>query len=723
MLRRSAILFVLLLSLTLVRGSTAAAATVVAQNGDASIERDTAAGTYALYAGGAALTLAVDSSRDFEVLSLISASGRTWSIAGASDSLIRTGGRTLALGNRASGFEYRGATVDSHAGSLQLHVSYALPAANLVVTRHYAVVPGSPSFEAWTSFTASGLPVTVADLNALALTVPAGTLTWLTGLQGDAANVPTDGSFTLEQKTLAVGETFTVGATRRASEQTVPWIAIDSPAAAGAAGTDEFYAALMWSGAWALSVNRSSAGLVVMLGLAPMSTTVQTSVDGPHVVFGATSGGRAQGTAALRSYILEGIRGGRPLTPLVTYNTWYAYGTAIDEPTIHGEMERAARLGVELFVVDAGWYPGAGADGPSDFDAGLGSFTADPDRFPNGLAPLRDYAHSLGLKFGLWVEPERTSLALVVENGGREEWLATAGGDYGSDHAGQICLAGASARQWLLGRLTSLIEDVHPDYLKWDNNMFINCDRAGHGHGATDGNFAHIAGLYDLLSTLRTRYPNLLIENVSGGGNRLDVGMLRYTDAGWMDDRTAPSVHVRHNLEGLGVVFPPAYLLSFVTDHESEPLHDAPDLSLYFRSRMAGALGLCFRSDSLSEGDESSIEREIAIYKAIRDTISVAAAALLTPQTGADNPPTWDVLQETAWGDTQLVISAFQLDDGERTVNVKPSGLLPDSDYTVESVDAGTLGTVTGRALMTSGIDLVQSPTTAAHILLITAQP
>jgi alpha-galactosidase len=723
MLRRSPNFSVLLLFFTLLRGTPAVAATVVAQNGDASIARDTAAGTVTLYAGGAALTLAVDPSRDFAVISLVSASGRMWSLASASDSLVRTGGRTLALGNRASGFEYRSATVDTRNGTLQLHVSYALPSANLVVTRHYAVVSGSPSFEAWTTFAASGLSTTVADLNALALTVPAGAITWLTGLQGDTANVPADGSFTIEQKTLAVGEPFTLGATRRASDQAVPWFAIDSQAGAGASDSDEFYAALMWSGAWSLSINRSSTGLAVMLGLGPMSTTVQTSVDGPHVVFGVTPGGRAEGTAALRSYVLDGIRGGRLLTPLVTYNTWYAYGTTIDESIVRAEMERAARVGAELFVVDAGWYPGAGADGPSDFDAGLGGWVADPDRFPSGLAPLRQYAHSLGMKFGLWVEPERTSLALAGEPGVREEWLATAGGNYGSDHAGQICLAGAAARQWLLDRLSSLIDDVQPDYLKWDNNMFINCDRAGHGHGATDGNFAHTAGLYDLLSTLRTRYPGLLIENVSGGGNRLDVGMLRYTDTGWMDDRTAPSVHVRHNLEGLGVVFPPAYLLSFVTDNDGEPLHDAPDLSLYFRSRMAGALGLCFRTDGLSEGDETSIAREIAIYRALRGTLSVAAGALLTRQAGADDPPTWDVLQETAWGDTQLVISAFQLDDGVGTFNVKPSGLLPDSEYVVESVDSGVLGTATGRALMTGGIDLVQSPITAAHILIITTQP
>ena len=236
-----------------------------------------------------------------------------------------------------------------------------------------------------------------------------------------------------------------------------------------------------------------------------MSTTLQASVDGPHVIFGAITGGAAQTAAALGSYLIDGVRTGRPLAPLVTYNTWYAYGTDIDEASMQAEMERAAQLGVELFVVDAGWYPNTGVAGPADFDAGLGAWTADPARFPNGLAPLREYAHGLGLKFGLWVEPERVSLALVGGDGVQEAWLAPTGGDYGSDHAAQICLAGAAARAWLRDQLTGLIDDVQPDYLKWDNNMFINCDREGHGHGATDGNFAHVNALYDLLSTLRDR--------------------------------------------------------------------------------------------------------------------------------------------------------------------------------------------------------------------------
>jgi alpha-galactosidase len=692
--------------------TTSAAATTVVENGDASIAHDQAAGTWTLSAGGTTLTIALDASRDFAVTNLMTASGIAWTLGRAPDTFVRVRGQSFAFGSRAAGFSYRGASASAIDGKLQLNAAFDFSAADLQITRHYAIVSGSPTFEAWTTYTSVGPSASTADLNALQLDIPAGIVHWVAGLQGDNATVESDNAFTRSQQTLAVGESLQLGAQGRASEQTVPWFAVDG-------ARDEFYAALMWSGAWSLAITRSAAGLGVTFGLAPMTATVRQSIDGPHVVFGAVGGGLVQATAALRSYVMNGIRGGRTLAPLVTYNTWFAYGTEIDEATMKAEMDRVAQLGVELFVIDAGWYEGTGTAGAYDFDSGLGSWTPDPARFPNGLAPLRDYAHSLGMKFGIWVEPERVNLSLVGSPGVEEAWLATTGGEYGSDHAAQICLGVAAARKYILDRLTELIDAVQPDYLKVDNNMWINCDRDGHDHGATDGNFTHVTGLYRILATLRAQYPDLLIENVSGGGNRLDLGMLRYTDAAWMDDRTAPSVHVRHNLEGLSAIFPPSYLLSFVTDHDTEPLHDSPDLPLYFRSRMAGALGLCFRSDGFTEGDLAGIAHEIDIYKAMRDTLSAAAAALLTGQAAADDGPQWDVLQEIASNSGQSLVWAYQSDDGATTINVKPTGLLGTATYEVQSVDTGLLGTATGADIMANGIDLIQSPNTAAHVLLL----
>jgi alpha-galactosidase len=712
MLRRTPLIFLALLAAV----SPSATAATVATAGKASIVTNERAGTWTISAGGATLTLAIAASRDFEVVSLGTSSNISW-VAGKTDTSITINGNALAFGSRAAGFVFENVTTSTRDQTLTLDAVFELPKAGLRVTRHYRATSGSPTFETWTTYAPTGNPVTVSDLNAFTLTVPNGTVHWITGLLGDSSVTTVSGAFTRQEKQVSEHEEFVLGSDGRSSEQAVPWLTVDGDR------NEEFFAALMWSGAWRLTAYRPATTLELTLGLAPMTTSIHQEIEGPHAVFGVVRGGLAQATAALRSYFIDGLRGGRPLTPLITYNTWFAYATSFDEHDMMREMDSAAAMGAELFVVDAGWYAGAGANGRWDFDSGLGSWEADPARFPNGLAGLKEYAHSVGLEFGLWVEPERIDLALLGGASGVDEsWLATSAGDRGSNRTGLICFANAAARARILSQLTALVDAIGPDYLKWDNNMWVNCDRAGHDHGTDDGNFAQVTGLYDVLSQLRARYPDMLIENVSGGGNRLDLGMLRYTDVAWMDDRTSPSVHVRHNVQGLSAVFPPAYLLSFVTPHDTEPLHRAPDMSLYFRSRMEGALGLCFKAGGLTDDDLNEMTNEIEVYKSIRGTLSVAAGVLLTDQAAVEGGPDWDVLQEATSDGGQALLWAVQANDGVATVTVKPAGLDATKTYDVSSVDLGTLGSATGADLMENGIELVGSPATAAHILVLTAR-
>ena len=694
-----------------------AAATVVERAGFASIVHDESARTWTIASTGLSIVFGLDPTRDFEIVRATTPSGRLWIVGGLPDTVLQIGGQTVTFGSRGAGFVYRGVTTTATETRVQLDTTFDLPTARVRVTRHYAAVSGAPAFETWTTIAPLAGSVTTTDLNAFRLAVDPGTVRWINGLQGDNLTTPTDSAFTLQQRDLEAGEAIALGAQGRSSEQTVPWIAIDE------GGDEVFFAGLMWSGAWALNAERTDLGIELTLGLGSMSTTSTAPIQGPHAVFGTTRNGLRGAAAAMRTFILRGLRGDRPFEALVTYNTWFTYGTRIDERSMREEMEAAAELGTELFVVDAGWYAGAGRDAADDFTSGLGSWRVDEERFPEGLAALTAHAHSLGMKLGLWVEPERVALSTVGRDDlAKEAWLATTGGSYGSNQAAQICLASAEARQWVLDQISRLVDEAAPDYIKWDNNFWINCDREGHSHGPSDGNFAHVNGLYDLLKQLRERYPGLLIENVSGGGNRLDLGMLRYSDVGWMDDRSAPSVHVRHNLGGLTMLFPPAYLFSFVMDHEAERLLQPSDLPLYFRSRSPGVLGLCFRTEQFSEEERQQIAAEIAIYKTTRGALATASATLLTPQAAPAGGPPWDVLQADAAGGQTIVLSAIQWSDAQDELTIRPEGLSPTATYSVSSVDAGDLGTATGEELMADGVTVAGSPRTAAHIIILQRQ-
>lgn len=689
---------------------------VVESLGDSSISHDEGARTWTLVTGSARLILSLDASVDYQLVTLQGPTGQRWMPAAGADTWTTINGTHAPFGSRAAGYDFERVTTEQTDRSLRLAASYRYKPANMRVTRHVAMVDGSPTFEMWTTFESLGGDAILSDLNAFELKVRDGVVRWLNGLQGSTSDEPRPSAFSLNGRRIPLGEGLTLGAEGRSSESTVPWFAIDGE-------HEEFYAGLLWSGAWSLHIQHVADGLTLSFGLSAMSTAlVGGTVEGPHVILGAADGRLPEAAAALRRYVVDGLRGGRGFAPLVTFNTWFADGVRISDHTVRDSMARAASLGTELFVLDAGWYTGAGADGLFDFHSGLGRWQPDPTRFPEGLSALATHAHDLGMKFGIWVEPERIDLDVVSEVGADSSWLATSQGRHVTERTGQVCLAGAAGRQWVWERLTSFIDQVRPDYLKWDNNAWLNCDREGHGHGPSDGNFVHVTDLYELLRQLRDRYPDLIIENVSGGGNRLDFGMLRYSDVGWMDDRSGPSRYVRHHAEGLGGVFPPAYLLAFVTTQDtSEGLTSFQDLSLYFRSRMMGVLGMSFPLQGLATGD--AIIRETNAYKRLRGALQQGSGALLSTQAQMEDGPAWDVFQVTGADGSQVLLYAFQSAPDVETLMLQPTTLQVDAMYRVESLDVGELGEASGSDLVSEGIEVFPSGRTAARVLILNRTP
>ena len=236
-----------------------------------------------------------------------------------------------------------------------------------------------------------------------------------------------------------------------------------------------------------------------------------------------------------RFHALLRARPAHPRRPRpVILNSWEAVYFDHDLGRLLRLADKAAEVGVERFVLDDGWFRGRRSD-----DAGLGDWTVDPVVWPEGLTPLVDHVRSLGMEFGLWVEPEMVNLDsdLAREH---PDWVLGPARGIGPSarHQHVLDLSNPQAWQYLLDSLDALVEKYGIAYLKWDHNRELHESV----HGTADRPVAHaqVLALYRLVDALRQRHPALEIESCAAGGGRVDLGILERTDRVWASDCNDP---------------------------------------------------------------------------------------------------------------------------------------------------------------------------------------
>jgi alpha-galactosidase len=258
----------------------------------------------------------------------------------------------------------------------------------------------------------------------------------------------------------------------------------------------------------------------------------------------------------------------------ILLNTWEPFQFTFTHDSLVDLAKSAQGTGVELFVLDDGWF---GARDSSN--AGLGDWYPNTKKLPKGLKGLADDINALGLDFGLWVEPESVNPDSDLYRA-HPEWAVEVPGKPGIQMRDQLLLdmANEEVQNHLINVFTDLFASANIVYVKWDHNRFVSNPFSRSLPPDRQGEFCHryILGLYNIVRTLTNIFPQILFESCAGGGGRFDPGMLAYMPQSWASDNT--DVEERIKIQwGFSYVYPLSMLgahVSTVPNHQVERVTD-----------------------------------------------------------------------------------------------------------------------------------------------------
>ncbi|PCE14867.1 alpha-galactosidase [Microbacterium sp. SZ1] len=301
--------------------------------------------------------------------------------------------------------------------------------------------------------------------------------------------------------------------------------------------------------------------------------------------------------------------------PLVL-NTWEAVYFDHDLDRLTALVERAAEVGVERIVLDDGWFRGR-----READAGLGDWYVDEGVWPQGLGPLIDLVRAHGMQFGLWFEPEMINLDSDLARS-HPDWVLGPAEGLGPASRSQYVLdiARPEAFEYLLERIDTLVREHAIDYLKWDHNR----DLLEAVSRADDGDRPSVrrqtVALYRLLDELRRRHPALEIETCSGGGGRIDLGILDRTDRVWASDCNDPVERGRIE-RWTRLLVPPELLGSHLGAARSHTTARTTDLAFRLTTALTAHAGIEQDLTAVDATELAVITRWAEMYREFRSLL------------------------------------------------------------------------------------------------------
>ncbi|SOB49093.1 Alpha-galactosidase 1 [Dellaglioa algida] len=302
----------------------------------------------------------------------------------------------------------------------------------------------------------------------------------------------------------------------------------------------------------------------------------------------------------------------------ILVNNWEATYFDFSDEKIEAIVDEAANLGIEMFVLDDGWFGHRNND-----DSSLGDWFEFEGKLKKGLKGISDYVHQKGLKFGLWLEPEMISIdSELYEN--HPDYLMQVPGREPSPSRDQhlLDMGRKEVRENIQKQIERILDSVDIDYIKWDMNRSMSDAYSIGLESQQQGETAHryILGVYELMENLTQKYPKILWEGCSGGGGRFDAGLLYYMPQSWMSDNTDAVERLKIQY-GTSVAYP----VSAGTAHVSAvPNHQTGRMtSLKTRGdvAMSSILGYELDLTTLSEKEKKEISNQIIFYQDLRQLV------------------------------------------------------------------------------------------------------
>ena len=580
------------------------------------------------------------------------------------------------------------------------------------VTLHYAIDPDSGILaRSATIENKESQPITIEQAAAAAWTLPRGnySLNYLTGRWA--------GEWTLTQEPIHPGARVIESRRGTTGHQANPWFAIQSGDPDENHG-DVWFGALAWSGSWRITVEQDQLDSVRVTGgfnpfdfgyvLHPNESLETPVFYGGYSAHGLGGASRLFHHFQIAHILPHRIGEGNNAAPKprpVIYNSWEATEMNVSEAGQIALAEKAATLGVDRFVMDDGWFGQR-----KDDRAGLGDWYVNPQKFPRGLKPLIDKVHSLGMDFGLWVEPEMVNPDSDLYRA-HPDWVLNFPGRPRTEGRNQLVLnlARPDVRAYVYGFLDKLLTENDIAFLKWDYNR--NWAEPGWDQlPAAEQKKVYVAftrNLYSILAELHAKHPKVELESCSGGGGRVDLGILQYADEVWPSDNTDPFDRITQQ-DGFSYAYTPQIMMAWVTDSPHWLNLRSTSLSYRMLSSMQGSLGIGANIAKFSDDDMALTKRLIAAYHQVQPTIVQGELyRLISPRNGSEFSATQTVNHDK----TQSVVFAFihSTQEGHKFPILKLQGLDPSANYALTFIegqaDPSTPSTASGAWWMHHGIE------------------